>query len=815
MKAFLPFVEAEGKELSPSALARDELNFGAIPIPRNSKAATGQSRKGRSQRRLTRKRGARGISHSATKDLGWMLSRGAHPFHESDTAEVFPSLPRPRGEKKDAEAGSIVESHTLGYAMASNRPISDFFQRKGTKRKVLENVAEPEPVKEKLSLDEECVLNASAGEQECESTFGDSDGDGPDDEFRIEELQTRPPDIKTEIPPDVARTAHDSPVQPVLQSFPVTKYGSDSRTFKSEWYTSFPWLEYSVTSNSAFCFSCRMFSTSNGQRSGSAVFVTEGYRNWKKALQKDGGLRLHSNSAAHKLCQASWASFKQMKEKGAENSVAVHLSEAYLKEVRENRHYISVIADVLRFSAIQGIAQRADDDYVKETLSTCGIHLENCIAQTYDGASVMSGKSKGVQALLKLEVPQALYVHCFNHRLNLVIVDACKAIDSARTFFSLIEMLYVFLGGSATHALFITVQKQVCGTTIELKGISETRWTCQVNACKAVLHALPAIIVTLTKIADHGRTRSAEARGILHQLNFTFVSHLCIFSEVLGELQILSDYLQNKKCDLTHASMMVNAVLERFRYLRTPEGFSSIWSQCLSVAETNGIRLVEERRINRLPVHLAKYLTDAQLPGEGASYSTENDCRVHVFLPILDRMCEELHRRFSDSDLILKGLNCFQPQHDRFMDISLVEPLAKHYSSDWDTLVAEMKLLPKVLQRYEKENECRTYLRNRMSDKRLTNLAVLAVEKTTAKSLELNDVVNAFDAAHHNRRIRKRRGVLLWSAPLMKPSSLSLALSSPGVVQIQELALEDGGWHDAPGLQRKVVGKWGLLNVFL
>lgn len=255
-----------------------------------------------------------------------------------------------------------MESHTLGYAMASNRPISDFFQRKGTKRKVLENVAELEPVKEKLSLDEECVLNASAGEQECESTFGDSDGDGPGDEFWIEELRTRAFDIKTEIPPDVARTAHDSPVRAVLQSFPVTKYGSDSRTFKSEWYTSFPWLEYSVTSNSAFCFACRMFSTSNGQRSGSAVFVTEGYRNWKKALQKDGGLRLHSNSAAHKLCQASWASFKQMKEKGAENSVAVHLSEAYLKEVRENRHYISVIADVLRFSAIQGIAQRADDE---------------------------------------------------------------------------------------------------------------------------------------------------------------------------------------------------------------------------------------------------------------------------------------------------------------------------------------------------------------------------------------------------------------------------------------------------------------------
>ncbi|XP_040072179.1 zinc finger MYM-type protein 1-like [Ixodes scapularis] len=554
--------------------------------------------------------------------------------------------------------------------MASSRPISDFFQRKGTKRKVQENVTEPEPAKEKLSLDEECVLNASAGEQECESTFGDSDGDGPDDEFQIEELRTRAPDIlKVEIPPDVARTAHDLPVQPVLISFIVTKYGNDGRTFKSEWYTSFPWLEYSVTSNSAFCFACQMFSTSNGQRSGSAVFVTEGYRNWKKALQKDGKLRLHSNSAAHKLCQASWEFFKQMKEKGAENSVAVHLSEAYLKELvaksdaillkklengpanaKYTHHSIqdeilSAMSDIVlrRFKTEVDSAQcfalivdESRDISKTEQLSVvvrCGIHLENCIAQTYDGASVMSGKSKGVQALLKLEVPQALYVHCFNHRLNLVIVDACKSFDSARTFFSLIEMLYVFLGGSATHALFITVQKQVCGTTIELKGISEIRWTCQINACKAVLHALPAMIVSLTKIAEGGRSRSAEARGILHQLNFTFVSHLGIFGEVLGELQILSDYLQNKNCDLTHAFMM-----ESYRL-----------------------------------------------------------CVIALTIPASSTACE---RTFS----------CLR--------------------------------------------RLKTYLRNRMSDKRLANLAVLAVEKTTAKSLELDDVVNAFDAAHHNRRIR-------------------------------------------------------------
>ncbi|KAG0413647.1 hypothetical protein HPB47_009203 [Ixodes persulcatus] len=110
--------------------------------------------------------------------------------------------------------------------------------------------------------------------------------------------------------------------------------------------------------------------------------------------------------------------------------------------------------------------------YIKESLWRCGILLENCIAQMYDGSSVLSGKSQGIQALLTKDMPQAVWVYCLNHRLILVIVDACKALGSARTFFTLMETLCLFLGGSATHAMFLAVQKQVCGKAI--KGISKT-----------------------------------------------------------------------------------------------------------------------------------------------------------------------------------------------------------------------------------------------------------------------------------------------------------------------------------------------------
>lgn len=52
----------------------------------------------------------------------------------------------------------------------------------------------------------------------------------------------------------------------------------------------------------------------------------------------------------------------------------------------------------------------------------------NIVAQSYDGASVMSGHLGGVQSKIKQQYPCAIYTHCMAHRLNLIVVDMCKGI---------------------------------------------------------------------------------------------------------------------------------------------------------------------------------------------------------------------------------------------------------------------------------------------------------------------------------------------------------------------------------------------------
>ena len=87
---------------------------------------------------------------------------------------------------------------------------------------------------------------------------------------------------------DSELTKHDlglkinGPAQPHLSSYPKSKFGSQKRSFQAAYYSSFPFLEYSVQKNSVFCFSCRHFPTLNAD----TAFTKVGVKNWKKIKEK-------------------------------------------------------------------------------------------------------------------------------------------------------------------------------------------------------------------------------------------------------------------------------------------------------------------------------------------------------------------------------------------------------------------------------------------------------------------------------------------------------------------------------------------------
>ena len=64
----------------------------------------------------------------------------------------------------------------------------------------------------------------------------------------------------------------------------------------------------------------------------------------------------------------------------------------------------------------------------------------NCIAQCYDDASVLSRRfgefQKKVQQIVR---KNCIDVHCYAHRLNLIVVSTASCIKDVRNFFGLLQ----------------------------------------------------------------------------------------------------------------------------------------------------------------------------------------------------------------------------------------------------------------------------------------------------------------------------------------------------------------------------------------
>ena len=162
--------------------------------------------------------------------------------------------------------------------------------------------------------------------------------------------------------------------------------------------------------------------------------------------------------------------------------------------------------------------------------------------------SVMSGQCTGVQQRICEIVPQATYVHCYAHCLNLVLVDTTKSVSEAAEFFSLMETLYVFLSRSVTHAIFLKKQSELHSDKPQrpLQRLSDTRWSCRYLAVDAVYSTFGAVLATLEEIVDgEDRSRATEAIGILIQVQtYKFLLSLIMFWRILSYTKSLSDQLQ-------------------------------------------------------------------------------------------------------------------------------------------------------------------------------------------------------------------------------------------------------------------------------
>jgi len=117
------------------------------------------------------------------------------------------------------------------------------------------------------------------------------------------------------------------------------------------------------------------------------------------------------------------------------------LSEVYRYiKINKNEKYEPIYIEIekvfLRFSEVNDHTAAGLSSKILQLIKNNNMDLSHCRGQGYDGASVMSGKHGGVQTLIRQKQPNALYVHCAAHNLNLAINNIVKCSTEVELFFS-------------------------------------------------------------------------------------------------------------------------------------------------------------------------------------------------------------------------------------------------------------------------------------------------------------------------------------------------------------------------------------------
>ena len=122
------------------------------------------------------------------------------------------------------------------------------------------------------------------------------------------------------------------------------------------------------------------------------------------------------------------------------------------------------------------------------------VNLEGgVVSQSYDGASVMSVHKSGLQALLNSHLGRLIiYIHCFCHRLALVVKDALNSIPFIHEHYSMVSSLY-------KHFKLKDISDLYDGNS--LKRLIETRWSGHLATIKAIDNDLQNVINCLYKYA--------------------------------------------------------------------------------------------------------------------------------------------------------------------------------------------------------------------------------------------------------------------------------------------------------------------------
>jgi len=269
-----------------------------------------------------------------------------------------------------------------------------------------------------------------------------------------------------------------------------------------------------------------------------------------------------------------------------------------IRYVEESDSACVIKEDFIDFIEIENMSGSAIADVLISNLKKYGIDISYLRGQGYDGAASMSGKLNGVQAKIREKHPTALYVHCCNHVLNLVLSKSCT-VPSIRNALSTVQEVVTFFRASAKRRKMLkniiqdeefSKKRNVPSKSTCLKKFCETRWVERHEALFTFCECFNAIILTLQEIHEDTNTDAETSKKAMLFCNSlcqsNFIVALFVAEKCFAITYNLSVALQKPDTDLVSSYNSVKGITELFKKLRenSENKFGSIFRKAVDVA---------------------------------------------------------------------------------------------------------------------------------------------------------------------------------------------------------------------------------------
>lgn len=279
---------------------------------------------------------------------------------------------------------------------------------------------------------------------------------------------------------------------------------------------------------------------------------------------------------------------------------------------------------------------------ISEVIEQYNIQWNLIASICFDGAAAMSGSINGVQAKFKGKNNKTLFIHCYGHCLNLILVDSLgKKNRVTFDFFGTIQLIYNFIESSCTrHAILEKVANAANIKLKTIKSVSNTRWACRSEAVSAIKANYSALLIAIKQISDTTKQPDvrAKALGLIHQMQtFNFIFALQMLNPILNTILKVSMALQSSNLDLLTAVSLVESLKLSLESLRNKEdSFTNVYDLTLAMCADNNITepSIKKRRVSsKIDSHATQYMIS----------SKKDELRINVYLATLDQMISSIN----------------------------------------------------------------------------------------------------------------------------------------------------------------------------